>query len=341
VLSKKWGFFLGKDLNLELFFVRGGDFAAPSHKKRSSACSSKSNLWILRIFAFVVPFFDLLVKCNLNGNFTFIAMTDFWTEILDFAATTAAEIGMQLLKDFRQVQAEVKADGSLVTKADQWADAAIRAAIARQFPEHGVLTEELEHQFPDTDWCWVIDPIDGTTNFARGIPFWAISLGLLYKGTPVFGYIYVPCLNHAFHGFWSGESGLSLPTGAFLNEDLIQSNAAEPSKSRLFSLCARSLDVLRQPFPCKIRMLGVASYNLLTVGIGSTVGAVEATPKVWDIAAAWAIAQAAGAVWVSLAEQPIFPLRVGENYRDRCYPTLVVSQPEFVDTFLPLVQCIS
>jgi myo-inositol-1(or 4)-monophosphatase len=268
-------------------------------------------------------------------------MTDFWTEILDFAATTAGEIGMQLLKDFRQVQAELKADGRLVTRADRWADAEIRAAIARQFPDHGVLTEEQEHLFPANDWCWIIDPIDGTTNFARGIPLWAVSLGLLYKGTPVFGYVYVPCLNHAFHGFWAGDSGLTLPTGAFLNEDLIQSSAAEPCSSQLFSLCARSLDVLRQPFPCKVRMLGVASYNLLTVGIGSTLGAVEATPKIWDIAAVWAIAQAAGATWVALDDAPIFPLEVGRNYGDRAYPTLVVSQPQWVELFLPLVRCVT
>jgi myo-inositol-1(or 4)-monophosphatase len=78
-------------------------------------------------------------------------------------------------------------------------------------------------------------------------------------------------------------------------------------------------------------MLGSASYNLLTVAQGITLGAVEATPKIWDIAGAWPIIQAAGGTWVSLGEDPIFPLQVGQNYAQIAYPTLVVSQAQWVD----------
>jgi myo-inositol-1(or 4)-monophosphatase len=88
-------------------------------------------------------------------------------------------------------------------------------------------------------------------------------------------------------------------------------------------------------------MLGAASYNFLKVAAGATLGGVEATPKIWDIAAAWPIVQAAGGVWISLDSESIFPLQVGENYRDRAYPTLVVSQPELVPIFQPLVQSLN
>ena len=145
------------------------------------------------------------------------AITDFWTTILDFADSTTARVGTQLVKDFGQVQASQKIDGSLVTQADKWADREIQDAIASTFKGYGILSEEGEHIFPDTEWCWVIDPLDGTTNFTRGIPLWAISLWLLYQGTPVFGYVYLPPLAQAFHGFWPGDSGLTTPTGAFLN----------------------------------------------------------------------------------------------------------------------------
>ena len=265
-------------------------------------------------------------------------MTDFWKTVLEFATTTTAQVGEQLLADFGQAQAVEKSDGSLVTQSDKWADQVLREAIAQAFPDHGVLSEEVEHIFPDTDWCWIIDPVDGTTNFARGIPLWAVSLGLLYRGTPVFGYVYLPTLHQSFHGFYYGESGLTGPTGAFLNGQPIHASADEPSGNHFFSLCARSTKVIQKPFPCKIRMLGVATYNLLTVAIGSTLGAVEATPKVWDIAAVWAIAQAAGAVWVPLEPQPIFPLQVGKDYGDRSFPTLVVSRGELVPFFLPFVE---
>jgi myo-inositol-1(or 4)-monophosphatase len=265
-------------------------------------------------------------------------MTDFWTSILTFCETITARIGNQLIHEFGQVAAVEKADGSLVTRADQWADTELRSAIRQAFPDHGVLTEEAEHLFPANDWCWIIDPIDGTTNFARGVPLWGISLGLLYKGTPVFGYIAVPPIAQSFHGFWYGDSGLTGPTGAFCNQQPIHTRSDQPSGNQLFNICARSTEVLHRPFPCKIRMLGVASYNLLTVAAGITLGGVEATPKIWDIAAVWAIAQAAGGVWVPLQSKAIFPLQIGVDYGDRPYPTLVVSRADLVPVFRPLVE---
>lgn len=259
-------------------------------------------------------------------------MTEFWTTLLDFASSTTARVGTQLLKDFGQVQASQKADGTLVTQADKWADREIQNAIASTFPSHGILSEEGEHLFPGTEWCWVIDPLDGTTNFTRGIPIWAISLALLYQGIPVFGYVYLPPLAQAFHG-WYGSTPFKAPTGAFLNHRPIHTSADFPSNNHFFSICSRSTSILQQGFPCKIRMLGAASYNFLMVATGATLGAIEATPKVWDIAGAWVIVQAAGGVWVSLKSEPVFPLMSGENYGDRPLPTLVVSRAELVPVF--------
>ncbi|MDX2228660.1 MAG: inositol monophosphatase family protein [Leptolyngbyaceae cyanobacterium bins.349] len=270
-----------------------------------------------------------------------LPMPDFWTEILDFAETITHQVGDRLLQDVGTAQATEKNDGSLVTQCDRWADEALRTAIQQTFPAHGVLSEEVEHIFPDTDWCWIIDPIDGTTNFARGLPLWGISLGLLYKGTPVFGYVHLPPLRQSFHGYWQGNSGLELPTGAFLNRQPIHSSREAPSPNHFFNLCARSTAVLQQPIPCKVRMLGVATYNLLTIAAGWSLGGVEKTPKIWDIAAVWVITQAAGATWTPLDAQVIFPLQPGQDYSQISYPTLVTSQAAWVSVFLPLMQAIA
>jgi myo-inositol-1(or 4)-monophosphatase len=88
-------------------------------------------------------------------------------------------------------------------------------------------------------------------------------------------------------------------------------------------------------------MIGVASYNLLLVAAGAALGGVEATPKIWDIAAAWVIVQAAGGVFVSLTPEPVFPLRVGQDYGSYSFPTLVVSQTKLVPVFKPLVAFLS
>ncbi|MGD1897024.1 MAG: inositol monophosphatase family protein [Phormidesmis sp.] len=264
---------------------------------------------------------------------------DYWEKVTAFAQTATDEVGAHLMSAFGKASAEQKADGSLVTKYDKWADQELRDRIQKTFPDHGVLTEEVEHIFPGTDWCWVIDPIDGTTNFARGVPLWGISLGLLHKGTPVFGHVYLPPIDQHFHGFLPGSSGLDMPTGAFVNGQPIHTGNDYPSGSRLFSLCARSLKVLQQPFPCKVRMLGVATYNLLMVASGVCLGAVEATPKIWDIAAVWVITQAAGASWCDLNEQAAFPLEAGKDYSTHPFPTLV-TQPGLVSKFEPLVKVI-
>ncbi|MBD2454918.1 inositol monophosphatase [Nostoc sp. FACHB-87] len=264
-------------------------------------------------------------------------MNDFWLTVLDFAQTTTTRVGKQLMQDFGQVQALQKADGSLVTRADKWADQEIRDAIAANFSGYGILSEESDKTFPGTEWCWVIDPLDGTTNFTRGIPIWSISLALLYQGTPVFGYIHVPPLGQTFHGFWQGTSGLATPTGAFLNNHPIHTSADAPSSHHFFNLCSRSTAVIQPKFPCKIRMLGVASYNFLTVATGAVLGGIEATPKVWDLAGAWVIVQAAGGSWNSLKSEP-FPLITGEDYSDRSYPTLVLSRSELAIVFEPFLK---
>ena len=267
-------------------------------------------------------------------------MNDFWDRVLNFCVETTETVSDRLMQEFGKIQAQEKEDGSLVTEADKWSDRQIREAIAKTFPEHGVLTEETVHIFPDTDWCWIVDPIDGTTNFTRGVPLWAISLGLLYKGTPVFGFVYVPPIKQTFHGFWYGKSGLTGYTGAYMNNQPIKTSKEYPSGTQLFNLCARSKAILKQPFPCKVRMLGVASYNLLLVAAGVAMGGVEATPKIWDIAAVWVMVKAAGGEFVFLDDKFDFPLQPGKDYGKLSIPSLGLCRSELTEQFEPLVKCV-
>ncbi len=268
-------------------------------------------------------------------------MTDFWNQILNFAETTTFRVGNQLLKDFGNVQADEKADGSLVTKSDKWADREIREAIAYTFPTHGVLTEESQQIFPSNEWCWIIDPLDATTNFAKGVPIWGTSIGLLYQGIPIFGYVNLPPLCQSYYGFYYQENQTYLTnppiTRAFLNHRPIQPIQDRVSGNHLFNICSRSTQILPQ-LPTKIRMLGMASYNFLLVACGASIGGIEATPRIWDIAASWVIAKAAGAVWIPLESGDIFPLKIGKDYLSHPFPTLVVGNQELVSYFLPLVE---
>ncbi|MFM7887056.1 MAG: inositol monophosphatase family protein [Pseudanabaena sp.] len=263
-----------------------------------------------------------------------------WHKILPFIQELTTQVGDRLLQDFEQARVAItKDDGSLVTKSDQWADAYIKAALEKEFPDFGVLTEESTQVLPDHEWAWVVDPLDGTTNFARGIPIWGISLGLLHRGTPVFGYVAIPPLRQNIYG-WSDKDG----SAAFLNDTPIHLASEPPDPHALgnyfFSACSRSLEKMgRSKFPFKLRMLGVASYNILTVALGSTIGAVEATPKIWDIAAVWVILNAIGAIWIPLeATSNIFPLEMDKNYSSRSFPTLVISHHELLPTAQEIIK---
>ncbi|AIE72929.1 MULTISPECIES: inositol monophosphatase family protein [unclassified Synechocystis] len=264
-------------------------------------------------------------------------METFWPEVLGFCQSATKAIATELVAQSAKIPAQRKADGSLVTAADQWSDRELRQRIAAQFPDHGVLTEETAHIFPANDWCWIVDPIDGTTNFTRGIPIWGISLGLLYRGTPVFGFLHFPLLNQSFWGYWLKNSGLTGPHGAFLNGEPIQVSDAEPSQNHLFNLCARSSALLTNPFPCKLRLIGVSSYNIALVALGAALGGTEKTPKIWDIAGAWPILLAAGGEFLCLRPEPLFPLIPGQDYGDRPYPCITASCGELMQQFKGLV----
>lgn len=266
-------------------------------------------------------------------------LSPFWQSVLDLCQTTTQTVSDRLLQDFAKVQADFKADGSVVTECDRWADAHIVGAIRKTFPDHGVLSEEGEQVLPDTDWCWIIDPLDGTNNFARGIPIWDISIGLLYRGTPVFGYLVVPPISQAFYGFYGDRAIVpDLPeNGAWKGGGLaLHPSPDAPSRTHFVSFCSRSWMLKPADFPCKGRALGAAAYNLVTVAAGAVLASVEASPKIWDIAAAWPILHGAGAVWQPLTPGPIFPLKSGLDYRDRPYPTLAASRQDVLEMALPI-----
>ena len=95
---------------------------------------------------------------------------------------------------------ETKTDLTPVTIADRGAEELMRALIAKKFPSHGVIGEELGSDRPDAEWVWVLDPIDGTKAFITGAPLWGTLIALLHDGQPVLGAIHQPILNQLMIG---------------------------------------------------------------------------------------------------------------------------------------------
>lgn len=258
-----------------------------------------------------------------------------WRSLAQTLEGLCQAVGDRLLQEFGTLQATEKADGSLITAADRWADQTLRDRLQQLFPDHDLLTEESRQIFDGRDWTWVVDPLDGTTNFAQGIPLWGISLALLYRGWPVLGAIALPPLNRFYCGVDTRSTDLPSVAWAERNHQPLHLRTESLGSNQLFSLCTRSAIVLQrwsEPFPCKIRMLGASTANFLTVLEGTTLGALEATPKIWDLAAAWVLAQAIDADWQSLSGQP-FPLQAGEDYGSVNWPTLLLARPALREAF--------
>jgi len=116
-------------------------------------------------------------------------------ELLDFAMDAAWQAGQFTLAHFQTgVEVEWKQDESPVTAADQGAERLLRALIARRFPDHAVLGEEFGEEDKDSSHRWIIDPIDGTQSFIRGVPLYGVLIGLEVAGEVIVGVAHFPGL---------------------------------------------------------------------------------------------------------------------------------------------------
>jgi histidinol phosphatase-like enzyme (inositol monophosphatase family) len=132
-------------------------------------------------------------------------------QFVGFLGELLPEINQRLLFYYRQknLGVETKQDQSPVTIADKETERALRKAIRTRFPDHAIRGEEHDDEPGDSDYSWIIDPIDGTKAFITGCPLFGTLIGLLHKGIPVCGSISFPVLNEWIHGdgttSWSGQ----------------------------------------------------------------------------------------------------------------------------------------
>lgn len=233
-------------------------------------------------------------------------------------------------QDFGHIGSDVKPDGTLITACDRWSDAALVDGLNRITPGEGVLSEEGSQVVPDSPAYWVVDPLDGTTNFAAGIPYWAISVARFSAGRPVEAFLDIPAMGQRIvairgRGVWRNGEPLTALTRTTVT-------------SACVSLCSRSIRVLQRcpqkPFPGKLRLLGVASLNLLSVGMGQTVAALEATPKIWDLAAAWLVLEELGCPirWLDADPGQLVP---GHGLAQASFPMLAAGSWSQLAQLLP------
>lgn len=186
---------------------------------------------------------------------------------------------------------------NLVTEADHAAEKAIIEVIRNSYPDHFILSEETGEIKTDSEYKWIIDPIDGTVNFANGIPLCCVSIGLEKDSEMIMGAVYAPVLNELYFA----QKGF----GASLNDKRIHVS----TKTKLISSCLVTgfpysyLDtengplkvfekLIRKGIP--VRRLGSAAIDLCWVAAGRFDGFYEHKLQAWDSAAGFLIVQEAG-----------------------------------------------
>ena len=188
-----------------------------------------------------------------------------------------------------------KGMNNFVTEVDKASEQLIRGIISADFPDHGIIGEEYEIKQTDTFYRWIVDPIDGTTNFAHGIPLCCVSIAVLKENDPVMGAVFNPMLNELFFA----EKG----KGAYLNDKkitvsdnddfgeafLVTGFPYELPKDRDITGVFGKL--VKKGLP--VRRLGAAALDLCWVACGRFDGFWEYNLQPWDIAAGYLILEEA------------------------------------------------
>ncbi|MEL6913478.1 MAG: inositol monophosphatase family protein [Pseudomonadota bacterium] len=214
---------------------------------------------------------------------------------------TARKAGRSLVKDFaevEQLQVSSKGPGDFVTRADIRAEEIIREELTRARPTYGWLAEESgETPGEDPTRRWIVDPLDGTTNYLHGLPHWAVSIALEHKGQIVAGVVYDPAKDEMFFA----EKGI----GAFMNDTRLRVSGRRSMIEAVFATglpfggradLPETLQDLARLLPAVagVRRWGTASLDLAYVAAGRYDGFWERRLKPWDLAAGIIIVREAG-----------------------------------------------
>lgn len=221
-----------------------------------------------------------------------------YADFLIVAVQAARTAGSILLKHLGQpLDVEFKGDVDLVTKVDRLSEEAIVMIIRNAYPEHQILAEEGTTQEGDSKYRWIIDPLDGTTNFAHSFPCFAVSIGLEAAGKMVAGVVYDPVRNECFtaidgSGAYLNGNQISVSSVDNLNRALLATGFPYDRREHPDNYLA-----LFRKFMMKaqeIRRPGSASIDLCYLASGRLDGFWECKLKPWDVAAAVVIVREAG-----------------------------------------------
>lgn len=240
--------------------------------------------------------------------------------LLTAALTMAESAGDIHMKYFRKSGLEQSTklnDSNVVTIADKESEAAILSYIHEHFPTHGIISEESGREHEGREWRWVVDPLDGTTNFAMGLPVFSVSIALECNRETMLGVVYAPYLGECFYavkgcGAWLNGSPLHCSDKAELSKAVVATGMPydrnDHPDNNLAEICRVAMRVRG------IRRMGSAAMDLCYTAAGFLDAYWELNLNRWDVAAGQLVAAEAGVV--------VEPIRTDRNH------SLLASNPE-------------
>ncbi|MFT4717573.1 MAG: myo-inositol-1(or 4)-monophosphatase [Paracoccaceae bacterium] len=220
---------------------------------------------------------------------------------LNLMIKAARAAGRKLLRDFAEVenlQVSMKSPGDFVSRADKKAEEVIREELTEGRPNYGWLGEEsAEIQGADPTRRWVVDPLDGTTNFLHGLPHWAVSIGLQHKNEIVSAVVYDPIKDEMFTaekgaGCWLNDTRLRVSGRRKMIEMIFATGLPFANRADLPDTLQDLARIL--PTCAGVRRFGAASLDLAYVAAGRYDGYWERKLNPWDVAAGLCLVREAG-----------------------------------------------
>lgn len=251
-----------------------------------------------------------------------------YRQMLKIAEEAAREAGKYALKMAGNTQSEYKSPDQIVTQADRDCQALIIEKIITHWPTHGFIGEEGKNgelfkqpPQPGQDIWWVIDPIDGTRNYANGALNYAVSIAMMEQGQPVVGVIYDPSTDQLFS---ASKDGPVTRNGQAIQcqKNAIDSNSQVAISGNYNRPVPPFVVHFLEQYVCM--NLGSAALHYAWVAAGAYAAAFSMKVKLWDIAAGALLCEKAGARVTNFQDQPVFPLDC-HSYLGQPIPVLIAA----------------
>ncbi len=253
-------------------------------------------------------------------------MDDLLLDAIDIARNAGRTIRPYFRSDRLDIHSKLN-EADIVTAADKASEAIIVKSIKHLYPSHSILSEEMGAENHDGEYRWIIDPLDGTTNFSAGIPIFAVSIGIEHNGVPVVGVVYDPVLDELFtavkgQGAFLNGSPIHVKDNNRLDRAVVSTGFPvdkNVNPDNNLDNVARVLPLVRG-----MRRLGSAAMDICYVAAGFTDAYWEMNLHDWDVAAALLILDEAG----------------GESYRfrDNRNVSVIASNKELMPQLKELIR---